>query len=452
MLSITYDNTCEILVEENLNKLAVDNGFKRRESKITPKLFLDSLLFNASSDINKSLNSLSIEIKQSYNVDVSKQGLHVRFKESTTLYLKSILGQLSFQHTQSIDEGWLGSFNNVRIKDSTKFVLPEEYADMMEGFGGVSSKSATCIQYEYDLKKGTILDLSITSAKRPDSKDARDTKDNIQAKDLVIRDLGYYSIDVMKHFIDKRAFIISKLNTHTLIYNMKDNQYVQIEFDKLYQWFSKHNIKQIEKQVYVGAESKLPLRIIISLVPEEVFAKRMQKINKYNKRMGHKTSEDYANRARFNLIITNITDEIPMDAIIALYHMRWQIELVFKIWKSTFGIHKTGQMKYYRWLSLLYAKLILIVIYWHKILPLRICFYKMKGKLLSIDKCFKTLRGITDMLRKALQQGKDALEKITGEILQLISEKHWLEKKKNKLNYEQIIYLSYCKSNIYVYI
>jgi hypothetical protein len=257
-------------------------------------MFLDSLLFNASSDINKSLNSLSVEMKQFYDIDVSKQGLHDRFKECTTLYLKSILSQLSFKSPQSIDEGWLGLFNNVRIKDSTKFVLPEEYAEIMPGFGGVSSKSATCIQYEYDLKTGTILDLNITSAKRPDSKDARETQDNIIANDLVIRDLGYYSTDVMKHFMEFGSFIISKLNTQTLVYEMQDGGYKQIKFDKLFHWFKKNNLQQIEKQVYIGADSKLPVRLIISLVPDQVFAQRMQKVNKYNKRMGHRTSDGYA--------------------------------------------------------------------------------------------------------------------------------------------------------------
>ncbi|NJK98153.1 MAG: IS4 family transposase, partial [Bacteroidales bacterium] len=449
---VTYDNTCEILSDDVLNVLADESGFKKRDSKITPKMFLDNLLFNASSDVNKSLNSLSIEMKQAYGIDVTKQGLHDRFKESTTLYLKSILSKLSFQQVQSIDEGWMGYFNRVRIKDSTKFVLPEEYAEMMPGFGGVSSKSATCIQYEYDLKTGSILDLNITSANRPDSKDARDTQDNIKAGDLVIRDLGYYSTDVMKHLMDNGAFIISKLNTNTMVYETQDSQYEQIEFDKLFQWFTTHKIKQIEKQVYIGVESKLPFRLIISLVPEEVFDKRMQKINKYNKRMGYKTSDAYADRARFNLIITNVVSEIPPEVIMAIYHMRWQIELVFKIWKSTFGIHKTGQMKYYRWLSILYAKLILIVIYWHKILPLRTHFYKMKGKLLSIDKCFKTLKVFTVKLRKAIQYGEEKLESVTGEIQLLISEKHWLEKRKDKLNYEQIMYILFCKSNIYVYI
>ncbi|HUW06922.1 MAG TPA: IS4 family transposase [Williamwhitmania sp.] len=443
----------EIFSAENLDKIAEESGFKSRESKITPKMFLDSLLFNASSDANKSLNSLSVEMKQNFNVDVTKQGLHERYTEKTALYLKSILSQLCFVIDQPIDEGWFGHFNSIYVKDSTKFVLPEEYAQAMPGFGGVSSKSAACIQYEYDLKTGSIHDLTITPANRPDTRDAQDTKDNVKPKDLVIRDLGYFSIDVLRNFIDNGAYIISKLHTKPLVYEVKNNKYELLDFNKLYRWMKKNKVLQMEKKVCIGAKSRLPIRLVIETVPDEVFAQRMSKINKYNKRMGFTTSSDYADRARLNLIITNVSNEtIPAQAIVALYHVRWQVELVFKIWKSTFGVHKIGRMKYYRWLSILYAKLILIAIYWQAIMPARFYFYKARGKLLSVDKCFKTLKSATTRLREAMKNGDQAIQQLFTSIIALISEKHWLEKKKNKLNYEQIIYLIYCNSNVYVYI
>jgi hypothetical protein len=433
--------------------LAVVSGFKKRESrKITPKVFFDNVLHNATCDLSSSsLNSLCIEMKDSCDIEISKQGLDERYSEKASRFLKSVLGALCFPNEMSIDEGWLGSFNSVRVKDSTKFVLPEEYADKLPGFGGVSSKSAACIQYEYDLKTGTILDLNITPANKTDSKDAHETQDNINPNDLIIRDLGYYSTDVFVQFINDGAFLISKLNTQTLVYEMKDQHYVELDFKKLYNQMEKGKLLRMEKQVYIGAEAKLPLRIIIDIVPEEVFNIRMQKVNKYNKRMGYTTSENYADRARFNLIITNIPLElIPEQAIVAFYHVRWQIELVFKIWKSIFKIHETRKMKYYRWLSNLYAKLILIAIYWQAIMPIRSYLYKEKGRLLSIDKCFKTLKGKTAGLRAELKKGK--IERLMFRILKLLSDDHWLEKKKNKLNFEQIIYLYYCKSDIYAYI
>jgi len=78
-------------------------------------MFLDNLLFNASADVNKSLNSLSVEMKQYFNIDVTRQGLDERFTEKAALYLKSVLSQLCFVIDKPIDEGWFGYFNNIYI-------------------------------------------------------------------------------------------------------------------------------------------------------------------------------------------------------------------------------------------------------------------------------------------------------------------------------------------------
>ncbi|MCK7540251.1 MAG: hypothetical protein MZV63_59850 [Marinilabiliales bacterium] len=59
-----------------------------------------------------------------------------------------------------------------------------------------------------------------------------------------------------------------------------------------------NHIKRLDKEVYIGKEEKLPVRLVIELMPDEVFNTRMQKVNKYNKKKGYQTSKDYSNRAR----------------------------------------------------------------------------------------------------------------------------------------------------------
>jgi len=168
----------------------------------------------------------------------------------------------------------------------------------------------------------------------------------------------------------------------------------------------------------------------------------MRRINKGNKKKNRRTSEAYTRRARFNLFVSNVTKDIlASDAISAIYKVRWQAELVFKAWKSTFGIDNTRKMKYARWLCLLYAKLLVIVISWRVVMELRSLLFKKAGKMLSMDKCFKTLKESMYSLRRAVKEGGESLPGFFCKITNLLSEKHWLEKRNKQLGFEKIIHL-----------
>ena len=82
------------------------------------------------------------------------------------------------------------------------------------------------------------------------------------------------------------------------------------------------------------------------------------------KKFRHKTlSKNDKARCSINLIITNIPAEmVPMHEIYPLYQLRWQIEIVFKIWKSILNIQKIRRMKTERFECYIYSKLIWILI------------------------------------------------------------------------------------------
>jgi IS4 transposase len=71
-------------------------------------------------------------------------------------------------------------------------------------------------------------------------------------------------------------------------------------------------------------------------------------------------SKEYKSRARLNIFITNISAEVlELEQIHSVYTLRWQIELVFKVWKSIGKIHKVKKMKQERFESYLYAKIVM---------------------------------------------------------------------------------------------
>jgi hypothetical protein len=444
----------DVFTSEELEATARKTGFYKRKSKVNPSVFFDLLMYDMSSGKSKSLNQLSIEARSEHDIGVTKQGIHKKFNEHTLSFLKNLIEkQLSVELDLQIDVGWLSSFNRVTIKDGTRFKLQEDYKDYLPGSGGSGSKAGACLQFEFDLKSGHITDLNLTASNRPDVKDAVEVLDNVARGDLVIRDLGYYAFKSFTNILKKEASFISRLGAKTNVFEMKNGKLQKLDFKAIYHKMKKCKLSRIYKDVFIGTIEKIPVRLVIELMPDDVYEQRMRKIHKLHKKKGYQTSEEYKFLSRFNLFITNVPKEVlPDEVISSLYRIRWQIELIFKIWKSVFGIHHTPKMKYQRWLCLLHFKLLMMIVNWNIIMAQRNYLYRWKGKLLSLNKCFKTLFDNIYRLRETLKLGLKGIIEFIYWTDRILNENHWLERKKNKEGLEKIFYLMFCKSNKYEYI
>lgn len=407
-------------------------------------MFFDSLLYDATSRSTKSYNQMAVEVKSTHGIDISGQGIDQRFNQEAQKYIQGLISeQLSCQVFQSIESGWSKHFNRVIIKDGTKFDLPENLKEILPGFGGTASKAGVCIQYEFDVKSGEVNDLSIKPAKTSDTKDAMQTIDHVQTGDLTIRDLGYFVLDYFKNIEKKGAFFISRLNSKVSVYQEKNGELQKLDFAQLYQEMASEKIQRHDMKVYIGDQEKFPVRMVIELMPDEVVEKRLRKVNKENKKKGYQTTEEYKNRAKFNLFITNIQGAV-LDglSISKIYRIRWQVELIFKTWKSIFGMDNIRQMKYERLMCLICTRLLLILINWEMFMLERAYFYKRNGKLLSIHKSLQTLKDHSELLRQILTNSGKGLGKWFNWLRETLSSKHWIEKKKNNIGLEEILYLN----------
>jgi transposase len=198
----------------------------------------------------------------------------------------------------------------------------------------------------------------------------------------------------------------------------------------------------MEVNVLIGQKEMLPTRLIIDLMPEDVYQTRLKKAEKEAKKKGYQVSDEFKARAHFNLLITNIpVEDISSNQVYQLYKIRWQIELIFKIWKSTCGINKIHPMRYHRLMCLFYAKFLLIMINFQIINLLQRKFYLQFGRLLSKDKCFKTLTIYFHKIREALFSPKQKIALLIQSITCILSKNHWLEKRTKRVNYIDIFTL-----------
>lgn len=294
-------------------------------------------------------------------------------------------------------------------------------------------------------------DYPITAGARNDATDASETKTKINKGDLAIRDLGYFNLLVLTGFVDQKASFISRLNTSILVFDPETKE--QIEFKRLYDQMCQKKLTRCDKQVLVGKGKLKQLRLIVDIVPDHVYEERIRKVNKQNKEKGWTTSDEYKARCRFNMFITNVpSQDLSSEETMLIYRLRWQVELMFKNWKSVCKINKIQPMKYERFACLLFAKLILIMLNMQIISNLQVYYFKKRCQILSENKCFKTLRESFSVLRDIWKRRRKISERKLKDLANLFSSNHWKEKRKNKINLIEIIELFICKSKDYAYI
>jgi hypothetical protein len=414
-----------------------------------PSTFFDILLYGASVNGQFSLGQFSCEASLSHEVSVTKQAFDDRFDDTAVSFVKEVLSEvLSNQIETPLDDRFLDKFKKVKIKDATRFDLPKRLKEYFPGFGGkVTSEAGVAIQYEFDLKTRKLYDLDITSALKTDIQDAKDKSGDIEKGDLIIRDLGYFSSKVVNAIIQKGAFFLSRLRTIMCVF---DQNQKEICFKKLYDRMVKDNKTRHIMQATIGDKERIPVRLFIDMIPEEVYQQRIRKREKECRKKGYKMTEEFKARARFTLMITNVPEEdLPVENIYALYRTRWQIELIFKTWKSIMGISNIQPMKYHRLMCLLYTKFILFLVNSQVTGLFAKKMYEQKQKLLSMNKSLKTLQIYFGKTRELLTTHRLSLTEYIEKIDKLLSKNHWLEKRNNKVGFEGIFNIFICKSTIY---
>lgn len=411
-------------------------------------MFFDMLLYCASQAEPCTLDQGCSWLGKVYGLEIKKQSLDERFNLDAITFAKEVLKQaLEKQLNNIFETRFLPGFKSIRIKDGTRFNLSANLYKYYKGTGGSegTSNAALCIQFEYDALNGKVLTLEITDGIRNDYTDAKETVSRVDMGDLIIRDLGYYSLPTLSKFDSAGAFFISRLGVKTNVYEQGKEK--EISFKELYNDMVRTKMSCIEMDIFAGKKERMPVRLIIAIVPDEIYEKRIRKAEKNNKERGYNISDDYKERCRFNLFITNVKpDVLSKDEILVLYKLRWQIELMFKNWKSVFKIDKIQEMKYERFTCILVAKLILIVVNLQIIWNLKAYYYAKKKKILSMFKCFKTLLKEFTTVYGILKKKRKESMKFLQEIVELFSENHWKEKRKNRTNYEDILDLFICKS------
>ena len=104
---------------------------------------------------------------------------------------------------------------------------------------------------------------------------------------------------------------------------------------------------------------RLPCRLVAVLVPPEIARRRRQTVLEKARKKQYTPSPEKLALCAWNIYVTNAPQKLlSLDEVLVLARMRWQIELMFKLWKSHGGLGATRSEKPWRILCETFAKLL----------------------------------------------------------------------------------------------
>ncbi|MBJ8026035.1 MULTISPECIES: IS4 family transposase [Bacillus] len=380
---------------------------------------------------------------------LSPEGLNKRFNEKSVLFLKHIFSLLLQQKVceqTHISSQLYTHFKRIRIMDATMFQVPNTLEHIYPGSGGCAQTAGIKIQLEYDLHSGQFLNFQVGPGKNNDKTFGTECLDTLRPGDLCIRDLGYFSLEDLDQMDQRGTYYISrlKLNTNVYVKNpspeyfkngtiKKQSEYIQINVMQILNQLQPGETIEYQ-QAYIGDKQQLFSRLVFHRLTAAQLQKRLKKIAEKEK-LKHRTySEKSKLVAGLNVYVTNAPWEwVPMEQVHELYTLRWQIEIVFKTWKSLFDIDHCRTVKRERIECHLYGKLIAIFLCSSTIFKMRQLLLQKKQIELSEYKAIGMIQDHLFLLYQAIQKNTQEITKLLIRLFHLLQQNgrksHRYEKK-----------------------
>jgi hypothetical protein len=389
-----------IFTSNYLDEIARKELFVRRSTKLKPKDFVSLCAIWNKDSGKKSLAQLCGVLDSNQKVSLTTEGLNQRFNEAGVRLLKKVFHDLMskqflLHHIPNFHDI---DFYRIRILDSTGFELPSQYLKNYEGY----HKSGVKVQLEYELLKGEFLHIKVQNGRDSDAAFGPTLINTVQANDLLIRDLGYFSLDELAKIHDRDAFYITRLKPKLLLYIRENWKYTRLDLEEIMEDMEIGEVREIE-HIYVSRDKRHIPRLILCKLTDEQTEERLKRRNKQEKKKGVKYSHHTKKLTRLNIFVSNIPYQcVPKEEIQTFYSLRWQIEILFKTWKSLFKIHEVKKMKMERFECHLYGTLISLLVTSTLAFQIRESLYRKKKKEISEFRAISIVLEYIPKLQEAL--------------------------------------------------
>lgn len=351
--------TVQTLLTTTADAAARATGWTKRTSKLTGAAFVQTLALGWLGRPQASLSELT-QTAASVGVAISPQGLDQRFTEAGATCLRTVL-EAAVEEVVAADPvaiPLLQRFTAVAVQDSSTIALPDALAVVWQGCGERTghAQAALKVHVRLDLLGGALVGPLLTSGRTPDQASPLQAVP-LPPGALHLADLGFFALDRLQALDAQGVFWLSRYQVQTAVFDAQGGRL------DLPRWLRRTGPTVLDLAVRLGVDHRLPARLLAVRVPPEVAAERRRKLHAAARHKGQTVSQARLALADWTLLVTNVPPaQLTVAEALVLARARWQIELLFKLWKQHGHVDESRSDKPWRILCEVYAKLLAVLL------------------------------------------------------------------------------------------
>jgi hypothetical protein len=344
----------QLVLVDSATEHGLTSGWQRRRGQLSPSQFVQALVWGFLEAPEATVGHLT-RVAHATGALVTPQALSQRFSERSVDLLQRVLADAVglLLEAEPVAVALLEAFpSGVYVGDSTQIALPDAWQHIWDGGGRAAALKLPTL---LDLLRGAVQ-LDLTPARQHDSATELANVD-LPAGAVVVEDNGYLNLARLRRRQEQGVGTIVPPRCTQAFADAAGQRL------DLLGWLRAQPPGVVEREVWVQG---LCLRLVAAPATPATAVRKRVHLRADAQAHGRSPQAVALALADWMVVLTTVPPEqATAQQILTLMRLRWQIELLFKLWKDQGKLDETRGWKAERILTELYAKLLgMLIQHW----------------------------------------------------------------------------------------
>ena len=300
------------LLNEEVYKIAKETGAVKRQRKngLDAATFVQSTIFGFWQDPDIRTRGL-VQVTERREVSVTESAICQRFTKESAEMFRSVMQKLAGMtiELEKVKTPLLKQFTAVIVEDSSSVGLPPELEKVWKGCGGNGREKDAAVKLFvwWNVLTGVVKGPYLCDGRTSDYNSPLQ-KGELPAGSLYLADLGFFSKKTIELIInglrkelgrEGRRYVVTRLKAKTALYTRSGHR---LDLRGVLPT----QVGQVRELGVLLYKDRLPMRMIMVKVPEDVARERQERIRRSAQRHSHEVSEEVLYLANWTIVLTNL--------------------------------------------------------------------------------------------------------------------------------------------------